>query len=123
MDDLAPESIPYHVIDAMNAEQARLAAAADVRQRAQATGWCGPYRVQVPLPTLSVSGWQAWLDLPNTHDRLGTAFARCRALVHGLTDGVRPSWYGDQRRTLGTHDMSRVVDRHGRVVARAGGDQ
>jgi hypothetical protein len=90
------------------AERGRLARAAQARQRAQATGWPGPYRVQVFLTDDGV--WGSWLDVPNTHDRLGTAEARARALVHGLPDDVRPGWYGDPRSRLGTYHAARVLD-------------
>lgn len=125
-DDLAPESVPHHVVAGMYAERERLAAADEARARARATGWCGPYRVQVFTRTANDSfaggrmrKWGIWADQPNSHDRLGTAFARCKALVHGLPDGVRPGWYGDQRSALGAYESARVVDASGRVVARA----
>lgn len=120
-DDLAPESVPHHVVAGMHAERERLAAADEARERARATGWCGPYKVQVPGPAAAcVAGvWTSWADRQNSHDRLGTAFARCKALVHGLPDNVRPGWYGDQRSALGAYQAARVVDASGRVVARA----
>jgi hypothetical protein len=89
-------------------EHERLARVAQVRQRAQACGWPGPYRVQVFLTDDGV--WGTWADVPNTHDRVGTAEARARALVHGLSDDVRPGWYGDPRGRLGTHWAARVLD-------------
>ena len=98
-------------------ERERIRRMTAIRERAQACGWSGPYRVQVVIPTISVGDqWRTWLDLPTAHDRLGTALARCRALVHGLPDGVKPGWYGDRLSTLGTHLTARVIDAHGRVL-------
>jgi hypothetical protein len=116
-----PERRPERARAASEAERARLGAVTVVRERAQAAGWPGPYRVQVPARTSEIAlglndKWVTWLDLPNSHDRLGTAIARCKALVHGLPDDVPHRWYGDQRRALGTHETARVVDGQGTVV-------
>lgn len=93
------------------------------RERAQASGWPGPYRVQVPngmvvhhTDGVRDRALDPWRDLPTAHDRRGTALARCRALVRGLPDGVKPGWYGDRLSTLGTHETARVIDGQGRVV-------
>lgn len=112
----APRARPK-LCGASEEERERIRRMTTIRERAQASGWPGPYRVQVTVPTQSEDDrWRTWRDLPTTHDRLGTALARCRALVHGLPDGVKPGWYGDRRSTFGTYETARVIDEQGRVL-------
>lgn len=108
--------VPAHVQAAEEAERTRLRQIAETRERAQAAGWPGPYRVQVPANDRVVPEWTTWLDRPNAMDRRFTAEARARALVHGLRDDLRPGWYGDQRSELGAHERARVIDAAGRVI-------
>lgn len=116
-------TVPLHVIQAQDTERARLDEVTRVRERARSSGWPGPYRVQVLNSMIAHNAdgirdrlLDLWRDLPNTHDRRGTAIARCRALVHGLPDDVRPGWYGDRLSAIGSYDVARVVDARGCVV-------